>query len=104
MTKTSLTHPLQIAAVSAGPRFGESGSRSAQANMTRARRPERGNRDLAVDLESIRDWGAAAVVTLLEPRKLNLLRMKYLGEEVLRRKMLWFHLPTIDASIPDEEF
>jgi ADP-ribosyl-[dinitrogen reductase] hydrolase len=27
-----------------------------------------------------------------------------LGEEVLRRKMLWFHLPIVDVSIPDERF
>ena len=38
-------------------------------------------------------WGAAAVVTLLEP-----------GEEVLRRNMRWFHLPIVDVSVPDERF
>jgi protein-tyrosine phosphatase len=27
-----------------------------------------------------------------------------LGEEVLRRNMLWFHLPIVDVSIPDERF
>jgi hypothetical protein len=27
------------------------------------------NRDLALDLDAIRDWGAAAVVTLLEPSR-----------------------------------
>jgi ADP-ribosyl-[dinitrogen reductase] hydrolase len=52
----------------------------------------------------IRDWGAAAVVTLLEPKELTLLRVERLGEEVLRRNMLWFHLPIVDVSIPDEGF
>jgi|SRR6516164_5557394 hypothetical protein len=41
--------------------------------------------DLALDLDAIRDWGAAAVVTLLEPNELNLLRVPHLGHEVGRR-------------------
>jgi ADP-ribosyl-[dinitrogen reductase] hydrolase len=62
------------------------------------------DRDLACDLDRIRDWGAAAVVTLLEPKELMPLRVERLGEEVLRRNMLWFHLPIVDVSIPDERF
>jgi ADP-ribosyl-[dinitrogen reductase] hydrolase len=27
-----------------------------------------------------------------------------LGEEILRRNILWFHLPIVDVSIPDERF
>jgi ADP-ribosyl-[dinitrogen reductase] hydrolase len=61
-------------------------------------------RDLALDLDRIRDWRAAAVVTLLEPEELVLLRVERLGEEILRRNMLWFHLPIVDVSIPDERF
>jgi hypothetical protein len=34
------------------------------------------NRDLALDLDKVRDWGAAAVVTLLEPKELLLLRVE----------------------------
>jgi len=62
------------------------------------------DRDLARDLDIIRDWGAAAIVTLLEPQELTLLRVERLGEEVLRRNMFWFHLPIVDVSIPDERF
>ena len=60
--------------------------------------------DLALDLDTVRDWGAAAVVTLLEPKELTLLRVERLGEEVLRRNMQWFHLPIADVSVPDEQF
>jgi ADP-ribosyl-[dinitrogen reductase] hydrolase len=35
---------------------------------------------------------------------MTLLRVERLGEEVLRRDMLWFHLPIVDGSIPDERF
>jgi ADP-ribosyl-[dinitrogen reductase] hydrolase len=62
------------------------------------------NRDLDRDLDAIREWGAAAVVTLLEPEELVLLRVARLGDKVVRRKMLWFHLPIADTSIPDVEF
>ena len=34
----------------------------------------------------------------------SLLRVEHLGKEVRRRKMLWFHLPIIDVSTPDEGF
>jgi ADP-ribosyl-[dinitrogen reductase] hydrolase len=62
------------------------------------------NRDLALDLDTIRDWGATAVVTLLEPHELTLLRVERLGEEVSRRNMQWFHLPIVDTNIPDKHF
>jgi ADP-ribosyl-[dinitrogen reductase] hydrolase len=62
------------------------------------------DRDLATDLDAIRNWGAAAIVTLLQPEELTLLRVERLGEEVLRRNMLWFHLPIVDRSIPDQRF
>jgi hypothetical protein len=62
------------------------------------------DRDLDLDLDAIRDWGAAAVVTLLETREFALLRVERLGDEVMRRNMLWFHLPIIDVSTPDSRF
>jgi ADP-ribosyl-[dinitrogen reductase] hydrolase len=62
------------------------------------------DRDLGLDLDTVRDWGAAAVVTLLESEELTLLRVERLGEEVLRRNMLWFHLPIVDGSTPGERF
>jgi protein-tyrosine phosphatase len=62
------------------------------------------DRDLAIDLDAIRDWGAAAVVTLLEPHEMKLLKVDRLGEEILSRRMEWFHLPIVDVSIPDGRF
>jgi ADP-ribosyl-[dinitrogen reductase] hydrolase len=62
------------------------------------------DRDLNLDLDAIQKWGAAAVVTLLESKELTFLRVERLGEEVLRRGMLWFHLPIADVSTPDRAF
>jgi len=104
MKKTSLTHPLQIATISAGSEFGRVGITFCPGKYDRHARSGEWNRDLALDLNMIRDWGAAAVVTLLEPKELALLRVESLGEEVRRRNMLWFHLPIVDVSTPDEHF
>ena len=104
MKKTSLTHPLQIAVVAAGSDFGRVGITFCPGKYDRHALTGEWDRDLALDLDAIRNWGAAAVVTLLEPKELTLLRVERLGEEVSRRKMLWFHLPIVDVSIPDERF
>jgi ADP-ribosyl-[dinitrogen reductase] hydrolase len=104
MKKTSLTHPLRIAAVSAWPSFGRVGITFCPGKHDQHARSGYWDRDLALDLDTIRDWGAAAVVTLLEHKELMLLKVDRLGEEVLRRNMLWFHLPIVDVSVPDEQF
>jgi ADP-ribosyl-[dinitrogen reductase] hydrolase len=40
----------------------------------------------------------------VETEELRLLRVERLGEEVSQRKMVWFHLPIVDVSIPDQRF
>ena len=104
MKRTSVTHPLQIAVVSAGPEFGRVGITFCPGKYDQHAMSGYWDRDLALDLDKVRDWGAAAVVTLLEPKELKLLRVENLGDEILRRNMLWFHLPIADVSIPDERF
>src|SRR6266852_2976973 len=104
MKKTSLTHPLRIAVVNAGSAFGRVGITFCPGKYDRHAMSGEWDRDLALDLDKVRDWGAAAVITLLEPKELVLLRVERLGEEILRRNMLWFHLPIVDVSIPDERF
>ena len=104
MKKTSLTHPLEIAAISAGPRLGRVGITFCPGKYDQHAMSGYWDRDLSADLDAIRTWGADAVVTLVEPKELVLLRVENLGEEVCRRKMLWFHLPIVDVSTPDEGF
>ncbi len=62
------------------------------------------DRDLTLDLDAVKKWGAAAVVTLVEDHELELLRVPNLGKEVRRRGMSWFHLPIPDGSVPDADF
>ena len=102
--KTSVSHPLQIAEVSGGSGLGRVGLTLCPGKYDPHAMSGGWARDLDLDLDTIHDWGAAAVVTLLEPKELTLLRVEGLGGEVLRRKMRWFHLPIVDVSIPDDRF
>lgn len=104
MKRASLTHPLQIAVVTAGSECGRVGITFCPRKYDRFAMSGEWDRDLALDLDKVRNWGAAAVVTLLQPKELVLLRVERLGEEILGRNMLWFHLPIVDVSIPDERF
>ncbi len=104
MKRTSLTHPLEIAAVSAGPALGRVGITFCPGKYDQHAMSGYWDRDLSIDLDAIRNWGAAAVVTLIEPKESLLLRVENLGEEVRRRGMLWFHLPIADVSTPDDGF
>jgi ADP-ribosyl-[dinitrogen reductase] hydrolase len=102
MKKTSLTHPLEIAPVPTGS--GRVGITLCPGKHDPHARSGFWDRDLLIDLDAIRDWGAAAVVTLLEPKEILLLRVEKLGDEVRRRGMQWFHLPIADGCAPDEDF
>jgi protein-tyrosine phosphatase len=104
MKRTSITHPLQIAAVGAGSGRGRIGVTFCPGKYDPHAQTGSWDRDLALDLDAIRKWGAAAVVTLVEDRELRLLRVPHLGEEVRRRGMAWYHLPIVDVSPPDEDF
>lgn len=62
------------------------------------------DRDLDEDLDLIRDWGAAAVVTLMETDELERFAISGIGDGVRRRFMEWRHLPIVDGDVPRAEF
>jgi ADP-ribosyl-[dinitrogen reductase] hydrolase len=61
-------------------------------------------RDLDMDLDAIRDWGATAHVCLLEEHELKLLNVTGLPAGARERGLAWLHLPIRDVDIPDERF
>lgn len=103
--RTSVSHPLQIATIVPGMSgHGRVGVTFCPGKHDPHAMSGGWDRDLDADLDAVRDWGAAAVVTLVEPKELTRLRVERLGEEVARRNMQWFHLPIVDVSIPDRRF
>jgi ADP-ribosyl-[dinitrogen reductase] hydrolase len=104
MTRTSLTHPLQIAAVSPGADLGRIGITFCPGKQQPVAATGAWCRDLGLDIAAIAEWSAAAVVTLVENHELETLKVTGLSDEVARHHMDWVHAPIPDVSTPDASF
>lgn len=101
--RTSKTHPLRIDSVQA---LGH--SRIGLTLCPGKRQPDglsgHWHRDLDLDLQIIRDWGATAVVTLMETHELEAVGVPSLGEAVESLGLDWYHLPIRDVQPPGPDF
>lgn len=104
MTRTSLTHPLQIAVLQPGPGLGRIGVTFCPGKVQPSSATGAWSRDLPLDIKAIANWGSSAVVTLVEDHELKALKVTGLGAEVERRSMDWLHTPIPDVSIPGPTF
>ncbi|WP_409421436.1 tyrosine-protein phosphatase [Pseudaeromonas sp. ZJS20] len=59
---------------------------------------------LAEALQQVKDWGAEAVLTLMEPDELVLHGVGELGHQVQALGLTWFHLPIEDDHAPEAAF
>ena len=101
--RTSLTHPLQIAQVPTRT-GGRIGLTLCPGKKQRSAASGAWDRDLGVDLDAIRAWGATVVVTLIEDHEIEALGVGALSREVAARGMTWHHLPIRDVSVPTLTF
>lgn len=62
------------------------------------------NRDLDADISAINGAGASKVVTLVQDREMEILRVSRLGERVLAHNLEWIHLPFPDTTAPSPEW
>lgn len=102
--RTSLTYPLAIASVETKPDFGRLGLTFCPGKVQPHAATGAWRRDLSLDLDAIAAWGAAAVVTLMEPHELADLGVPMLGEAVTARHMHFVPMPIVDGSVPDRGF
>lgn len=56
------------------------------------------------DLLTIRNWGAVALVTLLDESEFGVLGVKDLPKRAVSLNLLWLHLPIHNLGIPDKHF
>lgn len=103
MPNCSITNPLRIAEIETQPGGGRIGITFCPGKKQDGA-SGRHDRDLAVDLDVIAHWNAAAIITLIEQFELEDLKVPKLGEEVKRRFMEWHHWQISDYSVPDDEF
>jgi protein-tyrosine phosphatase len=104
LERTSETHPLEIAHVQATPDHGRIGITFCPGKYHPDAMTGAWRRDLDIDLDAIRNWGASLVLTLVEQKELEQLRVAGLDDGVLARGMQWLHLPIKDYHTPSRAF
>ncbi len=102
--RTSLSHPLQIAEVRPFDGAGLIGITFLPGKKQSHAATGAWHRDLALDLDAVAAWNAAAVLTLVEHHELATYEVPSLGAEVEARHMPWYHAPIPDQGIPDAGF
>lgn len=102
--RTSLTHPLRVATVPAGDGLGKIGVTFCPGKVQTDGATGSWNRDLATDIRAISDWGATALVTLIEDHEIEGLQVRGIEAECQRHGIDWLHLPIPDVSTPSDEF
>ena len=102
--KTSHSHPLRIGAVTPGSDRGRIGVTLCPGKTDPAGLTGAWARDLNLDLDLIRRWGATAVVSLITDQEIDYLGVRDLPGAVRDRHMEWWHLPIEDGQPPGQEF
>ena len=100
--KTSTTHPLVIDELIVGS--GLLGMTLCPGKRAPSYFGGRWERDLSIDMRAIVDWGATALVTLMEGPELEYLGVGNLGPVAEAAGLEWHHLPITDVQVPDERF
>ncbi len=100
MVRTSITHPLRIDDLTPGNgRLGITFCTCKKgASVFRAT----WDRDLDLDLDAVKGWGAKAVLSLIEDSEFEMLGVPELGEAVNARGIDWMHFLIRDLDTPTD--
>ncbi|MCY4058414.1 MAG: ADP-ribosylglycohydrolase family protein [Gammaproteobacteria bacterium] len=97
-----MTHPLEIDELACGA--GVVGMTLCPGKRVQSYYGGHWERNLAADMRVVADWGATAVVTLMEGFELEQLGVANLGNVTEALELDWHHLPIPDMQVPDERF
>ena len=101
-TKTSFTHPLKIDAIPCGG--GMLGMTLCPGKQVNSNFGGRWERDLALDIGAIVDWGASTLVSLMEEHEFSRFEVPNLGDVAESVGLEWHCIPIRDEHAPDERF
>lgn len=101
MIRTSITDPLRIDALPVGN--GSIGITFCPGKKGDSVYGQTWARDLNLDVDAIKAWGTAAVVTLIEDHEFRMLSVRPLEETVKARGIEWHHFPIRDLDVPTSE-
>ncbi|MGU3329459.1 cyclin-dependent kinase inhibitor 3 family protein [Methylobacterium mesophilicum] len=102
--RTFRTDTLQIATIAVGENVGRIGITFCPGKKGPSVFGAHWDRELTVDVEAIRTWGASSVLSLIEPHEFDVLSVKGLPDAVRDAGLVWFHAPIPDVSIPGPAF
>ncbi len=102
--KTSKSDPLRIDPVRPQEGFGRIGITLCPGKTYPYGLAGNWERDLDLDLDAVREWGATAVVSLITDQEIQDLKIKGLSKAVRDRHMEWLHLAIPDGNPPGSEF
>ena len=106
IAKTSQSHPLRIAQVGIRDGRGAIGLTFCPGKKHTGMISGAWDRDLCIDMKAIEDFGATALVTLMEDAELDAVHVRpdCLRAEALEHGIEWHYLPVADVDIPDRRF
>ncbi len=102
--KSSETHPLRIQSVCPNQGWAEIGMSLCPGKHQLGGLSGNWKRNLDIDLQAIKSWGAAMVVSLIEEREFAELEVSLLPYRVQAANMQWRHLPIRDNHAPGAQF
>lgn len=102
--RTSLSHPLRIATLAVGDHGGAIGVTFAPGKRQAKAMTGQWERDIDLDLNAIRRWGASDLITLLEPQEFEELGIQELPDRANAHGLAWHGLPITDGCAPDDRF
>ena len=101
MVRTSITHPLRIDDLPLGN--GRLGITFCPGKKGESVFGAAWDRDLDLDLDAVKGWGANAVLSLIEDHEFEMLDVAELGEAVKARGIAWVHFPIRDLDTPTDD-
>lgn len=101
-TRTSLTHPLIINTIPVSA--GELGLTFCPGKKQPNAMTGSWNRDITLDIATIKSWGADAIISLLEDFEYEELQVPELPAVYQREFKTWHNLPIQDKNAPDQDW
>ncbi len=102
--RTSVSHPLRIDEITVTPYAGVLGLTFCPGKKIFGLYSGQWQRDLELDLQAIKAWGATTIISLMQEHEFAKLQVPDFGEKVAQAGFLWVHAPIRDMQVPDEQF
>ena len=102
--QTSVDSPLRIDAVAVPSDRGQIGMTICPGKHGAGEHGTAWERDLSADLKVISEWGATALVTVMELSEKRKFGVTDLGVAATKSNLKWLHIPIADGAVPDNRF